>query len=184
MAGMIFKFSLKDMGAGQAVQQLAYRIEHPQQMLQEVGVYLMSSIQRNFQEGGRPIRWKPSRRAIDQSGQTLRDTGRLANSITMRVAEKSLKIGTNVKYAAIHHFGGNINKTIHVSAHGRYLRQQGGYKVGGKGRTYYPYVQVSAHSRHMKLIIPARPYLMIQDGDWPVIRKIGENYLIPIGKGA
>lgn len=54
--------------------------------------------------------WRPlSRRTLAQrrgtSAQILRDTGRLANSMTYRADRNSVSVGTNVEYAEDHQFG-------------------------------------------------------------------------------
>lgn len=84
----------------------------------EVGEILLASVARNFRVGGRyavsgdgefvggTMHWPESRRAKEQSGQTLLDTGQLAASITKRVGPDGVTIGTNKVYAAIHHYGG------------------------------------------------------------------------------
>ncbi len=177
MSGMIMKLSLEDMGAGQAVKQLAERIERPQEFLREAGVYLLSSIQQNFQAQGRPIPWERSQRAIKQHGQTLRDTGRLMNSITMKVFNNVLTVGTNVVYAAIQHFGGTIDKEVSVKAHARYYKHA---KASIKTRSVTYSTTVQSHSRKMNTTITARPYMMVQEGDWPIIIKIGQDYMIPV----
>lgn len=74
-------------------------------VLEDIRERMLLSIRMNFREGGRPIRWRPSRRAIAQHGQTLVDTARLQNSITGRIEGHSVVIGTNVQYAAQHQFG-------------------------------------------------------------------------------
>jgi phage gpG-like protein len=179
MSGIILKLSLKDMGAGRAVQQFVDKLDRPQEFLQEAGIYLLSSVQRNFVEQGRPVPWKPSKRAEAWHGKTLRKSGRLMNSITMRVWENILKIGLNVIYAAIQHFGGTINKTVSVKAHTRYYKHTGrSIKQGGK--SFHPFAEVKSHSRKMNITILARPFLMAQDEDWPVIVQMGERYFIPV----
>ena len=59
-----------------------------------------------FVDGASPYgeRWAPLKL---RSGQPLRDTGRLANSITWD-AEDILRVGTNVCYASVHQFGATI----------------------------------------------------------------------------
>ena len=83
-----------------------------QQMLLEVaGETLISLTQERFALGKDPygVAWKQSRRARDQGGQTLRDNGVLRNSFTWEMNGKdSLIYGTNIKYAKIHQFGGEI----------------------------------------------------------------------------
>jgi phage virion morphogenesis protein len=54
------------------------------------------------------LRWKPSRRAIEEGGLTLTDTGHLRQSITAVSDNRSATIGTNLIYAAIHQNGGRI----------------------------------------------------------------------------
>lgn len=49
------------------------------------------------------VKWKPS-----WSPNTLRDTGRLRNSIATHAWERGFTLSTNVKYAAIHQYGGII----------------------------------------------------------------------------
>lgn len=46
------------------------------------------------------------RAALDGPMQPLRDTGRLANSITSAYGARQAVVGTNVTYAQIHQFGG------------------------------------------------------------------------------
>jgi phage gpG-like protein len=53
-------------------------------------------------------RWKPSRRAVAQSGQTLTDTARLRRSFSYALQADGFTLGTNVKYAGIHQYGGTI----------------------------------------------------------------------------
>jgi phage gpG-like protein len=87
-------------------------------VMPEIGEIIVSSVQTNFEVGGRHGTandyggsnsigtWTPSQRALDQGGQTLLDTGRLAASIVYAISGNTLYIGTNVVYAAIHQFGG------------------------------------------------------------------------------
>lgn len=137
--------------AGQAVGK-------PSVMLKVYGEILKRSIQRNFDEGGRPVRWQPLALSTLQTlgkyrmkhggarwaGLTreergsaalsnkkiLIDTGRLRRSIrAVVVNDTTLEIGTHdVPYAAIHQKGG----------------------MAGRGK---------------RVRIPARPYLVIQEED-------------------
>ena len=50
--------------------------------------------------------WLPSQRAIEQNGQTLRDTGRLLASITWIALPDGVTWGTNVVYGPMMHYGG------------------------------------------------------------------------------
>ncbi len=50
--------------------------------------------------------WLPSKRAIEQGGKTLRDTGRLMASLTYIATPDGVTWGTNVVYARMMHYGG------------------------------------------------------------------------------
>lgn len=79
-------------------------------MFDEIGAELVSSTQRRFTGqhdiDGNP--WKQSWRAANQNGQTLRDTGRLMNSITHNVLANGVEVGTDFEYAHVLHFGAEI----------------------------------------------------------------------------
>ncbi len=75
-----------------------------------IGQIVRNSIIKNFMEGGRPTKWKLSKRAIKQSGQTLLHTGRLRDSINSKAFANRAEVGTNVIYAAIHQFGGKAGR--------------------------------------------------------------------------
>lgn len=97
-------------------------------LYQEIGEILLASIDRNFREGGRvgtqdadgqwtggPSKWIESKRAQDDAGQTLLDTGQLAASITYSATSSGVTIGSNKVYAAIHQFGGQTGKNKAVT---------------------------------------------------------------------
>lgn len=88
---------------------------------EEVGEILDSSIQDSFRQGGRysgnpdefrggSQKWTKSKRAEEQSGQTLLDKGQLAASITYFANDAGVIIGSNRVYGAIHHFGGQTGR--------------------------------------------------------------------------
>lgn len=62
------------------------------------------SIPQTFRVGGRPQRWPGTRRG----GELQRDTGRLLNSIEWERTGRTLKVGTNLRYAQQRHEGGTI----------------------------------------------------------------------------
>ena len=109
-----------------------------------VGEIGLTSIQRNFEEGGRPGNWRPlAASTIKQRirerkwpGQILMKTGvsgGLLGSISYEAKSRQVIWYSNKIYAAIHHFGGQAGKN-HAAT------------------------------------IPARPYMMLQDEDWPEIK--------------
>lgn len=132
---------IKDSGVVRLLERAKEQLKNLQPVMGEIGEIGRSSIEKNFAVGGRPEKWKTSKRALAMGGQTLVDRSILKNSITKKAFETRAEIGTNVVYAAIHHFGGKA----------------------GRGR---------------KVTIPARPYLMIQDEDWPGIKKALMSYIV------
>ena len=73
-------------------------------MMRGIATELLSMTEENFEsEGWGGQRWKQSRRAADEGGKTLQKSGQLAASLTTQV-------GSNKKYAAIHHLGGQAGR--------------------------------------------------------------------------
>jgi len=67
----------------------------------EIGEILLSSILSNFAQSGRPIRWP----AVARGGKPLDDTGALKKSLSAQPTSADVIVGTNLEYAATHHFG-------------------------------------------------------------------------------
>lgn len=85
-------------------------IDQPGGVLDTIGASLEASVAHRFETetgpDGRP--WKQSRRAREEGGQTLSDSGKLRASITRRLGPGEVSVGTNVAYAAVHQFGATI----------------------------------------------------------------------------
>ena len=165
------KYTIKDLEARTALEDLAGKLSKPVKALRECGLVLLRSVAKTFKLGGRPVKWKASARAKMAGGKTLIDTARLMRSITMDVKKNALTVGTNVKYARIHQLGGKIAKNVTVKKHWRYMDQAFGKPVPARN------VLVSKHQRDMKLEIPARPFLAIQSADMRIFQRIFGDYL-------
>lgn len=96
------------------------------------GLYMMRSINKNFEEEGRPVKWKrlsPATIAARRKGpgpgmpRILQDTGTLRASVTAvrgkgkgagkgiwKLSKAQLIIGTRVEYAAKHQLGKGVPK--------------------------------------------------------------------------
>lgn len=131
--------------------------------MDEIGGAVKLSVKRNFEEQGRPSRWQPSRRARREGGQTLSDTGRLRNSFSHRPEAHQVTIGTNVRYAAILHFGGRTPARRIVARNGKALN--------------IPGIGLRKSVNHPGSSIPARPFLLLQEQDKVTIGKIVDRYL-------
>lgn len=88
--------------------------------------------------------WQPSRRALEEGGQTLTDRGLLRQSISRASTPRTAEAGTNLIYGGVHQEGAVIRP---VNARALI------FQVGGQ--------TVSAQ----EVTIPARPYLGIGDDD-------------------
>jgi phage virion morphogenesis protein len=143
-----------------ALNVIAGVLRDAQPALEVVASSIKTNIKLGFRTGTAPdgARWRPLRH---RSGQPLKDTGVLANSITHRTTKTEAEIGTNVCYGIVHQFGATVEagKPPHKTLCGLmtkgspYLRFKG---QGGK--------DIFAK----KVVIPPRPF-MPQDtlpDDW------------------
>ena len=144
-------------GVKQTIAGMLARLADRAPAMRIVAEIVRASVVKNFEAGGRPEKWKPSRRAAREGGQTLVKSGRLVNSIFPRSDASRAQIGTNVSYAAIHQFGGKIGARVILPVNKKALFWPGARhpvkKVNWPGAT-----------------IPARPFLVVQDEDWAEIR--------------
>lgn len=137
----------------QLLAELKAKLGNATEAMDEIGELVKLSVKRNFEAEGRPQRWPKSARAQAEGGQTLSDTGRLRNSFSHRAGPFAVEIGTNVQYAAIHHFGGVIR-----------AKRAKALAVPGIGL-------------RRSVRMPARPFLLLQEQDKALMLKILGRYL-------
>ena len=115
-------------------------------LMANLGAALLASTQQRFETETAPSGspWPQSLRAALDGGKTLRDSGRLYQSLTYQAGPRQVEIGSNVVYAAIHQLGGKVS-----AKSAKALR----FKVGGQFVT------------KKSVTIPARPFLGVDDGD-------------------
>jgi phage virion morphogenesis protein len=116
-------------------------------LMRAIGAWLESSTRERFDTNRAPdgSPWKPSLGAQLRGTPTLVQFGRLRDSFTHAADADQVEVGTNVIYAAIHHFGGVIKAK---TAKG--LR----FMMAGAG-----FVQVQS------VTMPARPILGVSVDD-------------------
>ncbi len=131
-------------------------------VMTDIGAQLRQHVDERFEDERGPggVPWKQSRRAREQKGQTLSDTGRLRQSITFRAARDSVEIGTDVRYAAVHQFGATI-----CAKTAKGLRFKVG--LGGSG----------GWRRLRQVTIPARPFLGLDQQDLAEVDVIVRRHL-------
>lgn len=168
-------FTIDDAAVHQMLADLRERGGNLRPALTRVAAMMKESIRANFAQGGRP-RWLPLK---SRQGKPLRDTGRLMNSISRTVTGSEVRVGTNVVYAAVHHFGaakGSFGSySQQVRPHERLVRQ-----VFGRPLRQAKKVRVRAHARRAKLPwgdIPARPFMVVPEADMAGIRETLARYL-------
>lgn len=142
--------------------------------MRKIAGALHKATEDNFAAQGRP-RWTPSERAQKEGGVTLQQTGRLASSISTDYGSRHATVGSNVIYAAIHQFGGKVERAAYskqvrhrTDAKGNLVRTG---QFGGRGlvfakdshkRALTRWFEVGEHSIDM----PARPFLpLTADGN-------------------
>lgn len=143
-----------------ALERLIAAAKNSAPLMRAVAGIMADAVEENFAQQGRP-KWqglKPDGR----QGQILQDTGRLASSISPSSDATSAVVGTNVKYAAIHQFGGQTRPHV--------IRPKNKRALAFGGR-------VVRSVNHPGSNIPARPFLMLTDGDEDEIEATAADYL-------
>ncbi len=163
-----------------ALAQLAGYIEraaHPRGMFENIGMSLVTSTQRRFEEqhgpDGNP--WPPSLRAKRTGGKTLIDSARLLRSVTYIASERGVEVGSNAVYAAIHQLGGVIQQAARTAV--LHFKTN---KRSGRSRFAKPSKADRARKAEIgarTIVMPARPFLGLDDDDNREIVKIAEDWI-------
>lgn len=142
--------------------------------MRAIGEIVRESVMRNFAQSRSPegIPWKRSLRAKLRGGMTLIDTATLKNSIHVRADKTRVRVGSPVRYAAVHQFGARAGSFGVVAA-----TVKAHVRRGRSGKSH----NVRAHTRRQKVPwgdIPARPFLGVRREDWGEIRETILDYLV------
>lgn len=130
-------------------------------LMADIAGIMADAVEENFAQEGRP-KWLGLKPPGRPGGKILQDSGRLASSITPASDNDSALVGTNVKYAAIHQFGGKTRP--------HEIRPRNGKALAFGGR-------VLAKVNHPGSDIPARPFLVLTDSDVEEIEEAVSEYL-------
>lgn len=176
MAGSTITIDVKDQGVRDMLGAIGARLGHLRPAMTLIGEIVTESIQRNFLQHRSPegAPWKPLSPAYAawKSG----DKGRSPNDILVlnrilmgsihpKVGRDQVAIGTNIVYAAIHHFGGRTRAHEIKPVTGQALHWKG---------AKHPVKSV----HHPGSIIPARPYVGVRNEDWAEIKAALTTYLL------
>lgn len=140
---------------------LARAAANPAPLMRDIADIMWDAVEENFAQEGRP-RWLGLKPPGRPGGKILQKSGRLAASITPSSDATSAKVGTNLKYAAIHQFGGQTRPHLIVARNAKALRFNGRFAKSVK---------------HPGSKIPARPYLSLMPDDIAEIEQTAADYL-------
>ncbi|RQY36569.1 phage virion morphogenesis protein [Burkholderia stagnalis] len=145
-----------------------------------IAALMADAVEENFAQQGRP-KWlglspKTLKRRREEAGtgKILQRSGRLASSVAQVHDATSARVGTNVVYAAIHQFGGTIQR--HPMS--GYVRLRKGRDGMIMRQANHPHLAVFAKNGHkrVKIVrwtrsqgwtikIPARPFFALTEAD-------------------
>lgn len=139
-------------------QRLRENAEDLRPILDEIGLEMVQSTERRFDDSVEPSgrRWTPSAAARKEGRKTLVKTQNLARGFGYEADETGVTWGTNVRYAAIHQFG--FDDLVVVSSHDQVIRRAKGKKLKAAQARHVP-----QHTRRM--FMPPRPFIGISEGD-------------------
>lgn len=135
--------------------------------LKSIGTWMLRSIAKNFQAGGRPEKWQESLRAKMRGGKTLQKSGQLKAATSFIVKAKSLVMTNKKIYARILQEGGpqhDVNIKPKRAKALKILTPQG--FIFRKSATI------------KKGSIKPRPFLTVQDEDERFINKRIGDWLV------
>lgn len=159
--------------------------------LRAAGEIMVSSIIRSFQLGGRTsgdpskpfeggsVKWRPvnsAYAAVKKADGKSADTillyrGRLRNSVQWQVTSTGLEMGSNLTYAAIQQFGGDVRITEKSRAYFRYRA----VKAKSKDEIAF-WIRMSRTTKD-RLHIPARAFITVQVEDYEDLSDIAVKFL-------
>ena len=158
-----FTIEIEDRTLNRRMRELTRRLGDITPVLNEIGDSVASDVRLSFVSGRSPYGepWPPLR---FRSGQPLRDTGRLMNSITYRVGKNHVEIGTNVCYAPVHQYGATIK-----ASPGQPGRNRCGVRRGAPFLVFRGMGGETILAKEVR--IPPRPFLPDERGLPPTMRR-------------
>jgi phage gpG-like protein len=179
MANFSITFDDKEVRAAFSDMQKA--VKNFNKPLRDIAKHMKASIKENFKFGGRISqagsimggsgKWQPLKnQRLTKSGNVsakqspLLNKATLQGSIFSRVEGNSVVLGSGLKHAAIHNFGGKTKPHDISAKHASALRFF-------KGKKDPVFVKTNKKPvKHPGSVIPARPFLVIQPGDMEWIK--------------
>lgn len=183
MAGARLDVELNSQAAQDAINQYVQVLGDPKPLFGDIGEYLTIAHNQRFRDQISPdgTPWQPlspsyQKQKRKNQNKILFLDGYLANTMRYQVGENELQFGSNLPYAAIHHFGGE--RTVSAKMKSLYFKRNKDGTVGNKfvkkqKSDFAQDVQVGAY----KIRMPARPFLGTSEDDNVEILNIVINHL-------
>lgn len=182
MAGATLEFDAA--GALAVINQAAAAMGDPTPMLRNMGEFLMIAHDQRFAAQVSPdgVAWQAlspryQRRKPKNRDKILQLEGYLKNTLRYQVGDSELLFGTNRRYGAIHHFGGQID--IAARSQQAYFSRTKAGEVGARfvskrRSNFAQWVTLGAYT----IQIPARPWLGTSEQDNAELLEIATSYLL------
>lgn len=166
-----------------AIGRVVDAVENPAPLFEQITSYLIGVHRRRFSDQIAPdgTPWAPlspsyQRRKHRNADKILTLRGHLQGSLRGQWSDGEYLFGTNLKYGAIHHYGGSIN--IPARSQQAYFNRNRDGSVGNrfvkrKSSTFSQWVTIGAHT----IEIPARPWLGTSSTDDENIVQMSLEYL-------
>ena len=169
------KFNVTDFE--RSLGELINKLEHREPLMRELAAAMGDAVEENFKNQGRPawMGWSPAYAKKRAGGQILQLSGRLAASIVSESDNDSASVGSNVAYAAIHQFGGEIKRKARNQD--MHFRQKKNGEVGNRfvKKSKSNFVQTTTVGAHT-IKMPARPFLHLTEQDVEAMETTGLDY--------
>lgn len=159
--------------------------ESPRSIWEAIGNYGANSTRERFknQTGPDGQRWKASKRALKTGGLTLQLKGHLRGSISHKSNASGAEWGSNMVYAAIHQFGGKIDR-LAFSSTLRLRTGKGGALLRQKDHSHLAVFAKASHKKAVErrytvgahaITMPARPYLGVNADDGRLMLEVANK---------
>lgn len=161
------------------------KMNAPAPLYRNIGEYLVRQTQRvrfNSETDPDGVPWAPlapstlrRKRKIGAIMKTLQERGNLRRSIAYQADSQGVAVGSNLKYAALHQFGGEVRSFARTT--------EVGFKLDGQGvgrfakRSKATIMQPVTYGGSVRRI-PARPFLGVGDDDEVAIVEMIADYLL------
>lgn len=135
-------------------------------------VEAVKSVKKNFEQGGRPDRWIPTKKRGKAKGtKTLVISGTMSDiTAEADMSKGTVTLITNPgarAYAKIQHEGGTINMPSRLVKHRKVTKGKNRGKsvfTSGSGKK-----TTETHTKPYQIVIPARPFMLIPPEDFSKI---------------